>query len=177
MVEVIRLVADALADPTTGVNAQIAAMDLRAGDTRPAPIAAIVDETRTGWVSREKLPRELLSTGPILSVLQVGDAVMDGERVAVFREILVEVGIRLAAPADLSEDGTTQLLDTFRAVHRALREMLRDANADSLRRSNEVEILTTEAWRQSPLVAVLDDAVVTGTLIVTFTVRDNAPGV
>ncbi len=177
MVEVIRLVADALADASTGVNAQIATLPLRSGESAPTLIASIVDETRTGWVARGEFPRDSLASGPVLAVYQAGDVSMDGERTATHRDVVLDIGVRLIAPAELSESGTTQLLDTLRAVQRALRVMLSDAQQIALRTENSVQIQVAEVWRQTPIVAVEDDAIVTASLLATLNVRDQAPGV
>lgn len=174
MVEVLQSLADWLDDDTQGVNACAATLPRRVTDG-PLPTVRVTDETRSGWVTRGEMPREQLDAGPWVAVYQAGDAVMPGEKVATYREITVDVGVRLIAGDTASAHGTRDLHDLLRAIHRSVRGWLADAESESARIRNAVYVEISEQWRQTPVLAVEEDAVVTASLLLTLTVRDQAP--
>lgn len=171
ILETVRLCAAALADPTSGVNAQLATVPRDTGDPQPANVS-VVEETTTGWVTRDIVPQDLTVT--YVAVAQSGDLVMAGENMALYRAATVNLSVRVIAPISTSANATRALHYTTRAVQRALRVWLADASS-AARTDNQVFVEIAESWTQSPVFDAVEDRLSVVTLTLSLRVRDNAP--
>lgn len=170
LLEVIRMVADALADNTIGVNAQLVTLTVDAGDTIPTSITTIADETRNGHVAVGRYPTTL----PCLTVTLNGQVNLDGEVISDYRDAEVSIMIRYVSQDVDTPQGNSNAYYTLRAVVRALREFNRNTN-ESLRSRNGIHVLECKSLTHVQLFENIDDAYVTGGIEVTFHVRDTTP--
>jgi hypothetical protein len=170
LLETIRMVADALANNTIGVNAQLATLTVDAGDALPASIVTVADETRNGQVAVGRYPTTL----PCLTVTLNGQVELDGEVVSSYRDAEVSILIRFVTQDADTAQGNTNAYYTLRAVVKALREFNRNTN-ESLRSRNGIHVLECKSLTHVQLFENIDDAYVTGGIEVTFHVRDTTP--
>lgn len=118
--DVLRQVADWLADPVTGVNEQLLVVPQDPNEGAVPPVT-IRDETRAGWVGRGVVPRERVAGGPLLLV-RLGQEGADiplltqGE----FPRTTVPVDVWYLASRVETELVATHALQTLRAVQRVL---------------------------------------------------------
>lgn len=117
IVDLIRQVADWLADPSTGVNAQLASLPDDVGDATP-PAVTVVDSTRDAWVARGVVPREKVGAGPVLMVMLDGSApvplsTQNGHATPT-------IAVRYVARKAATDELLTEALQTLRAAGRVL---------------------------------------------------------
>jgi hypothetical protein len=172
ILETIRLLAAALADGTTGINAQLATVPRDSGDPQP-PNVTVVEETTSPWAARGVNPQEI--TTPYAVVSQAGPLVMEGEAVATYRKGRLSVAVEILSPKSASAEATRALLYTARAVQRAVRVWLADASS-ALRTDNDVYVEIAEQWTQSPVVPFAADSMTLVELQFDLLLRDTAPG-
>lgn len=117
IVDLVRQVADWLADPSTGVNVQLASLPDDVGDTTP-PNVTVADETRDAWVARGVVPREKIGAGPILIVTsdKTSRIPLSTKNGRAENTVVVRYVARKAATDELLNDA----LQTLRAVGRVL---------------------------------------------------------
>ena len=137
--EVIRAVADWLADGTYGVNAKIDTLDLDGSDVAPTDVADILDETRDGIAALRNLPDD--TTVPVLCVFMPSDAqfsaVNQGKQDADTFPVWIAYLDRDTAAADAIRDASYVL----RAVRKSLNEFHKGtAGAIAARLRNGIEI-------------------------------------
>lgn len=173
--EAIRMVAAALADPVTGVNAQLVHVPKDFEDAALAlPPVTIADQTRDAWVAR-KLVRVQghAAQFPAVAVSLATPASLDGEIFnTVFRQgelqLLIEY-VQLLADSAL---GAAAGLYTKRAILAALAAFHLD---DARRTRNRVSLLICTSIASAPVYAEREDVVTTAALQVTYQVRDLNP--
>lgn len=181
--EVVRMVADWLRDPTNGVNAQIPNVPLDEGDEMPPLIPvvesedgeapAIYDATRHEWVARRQDPPNL----PCLYITTEGPVDLNGEEMTGTyndTETGMVVAVRyLVAEADLQK-GIAAGEYTLRAVKRAMKVfMAQEHDADRTR--NFICIYALDRVSYHPVVEGVGQSRVAGALTLEFNVRDAAP--
>lgn len=170
IVETIRMVADALATGSYGVNTQLASLPLDTGDTVPANVVTIADETRDDEVAVGRFPSSL----PALVVTLDGNPTLQGDVVSGIRDGTISVVIRYLTTDVESSKSVTDTYNTLRAVARTMKTF--NSNAQSAARSrNDVQIIECLGIEVTQTFKQIDDANNTGAVRVQFRVRDVAP--
>lgn len=175
IVELLRMVADALRDPNTGVNAQLAGVPRDAADVAPPAVAEVLDASAE---DRRMEDGDKSAAGwPKLLVLEDQPSPFDGEVGTRHRDGQVRVTV-VYLPRDPGAAGVAAASSyTRRAAARAVRGLLRNDSAPA-RTRNSVYLVaavpqTGLTWRPpSDKIGELRHA---GALTWTFDVRDQAP--
>lgn len=181
--EVVRMVADWLRDPTNGVNAQIPGVPRDEGDEQPPemPVVesedgespAIYDATRHEWVARRQDPPNL----PCLYITTEGPVDLHGEELTNnYRdtESPMVVAVRyLVAETDLHK-GIAAGEYTLRAALRSIKALMAQEN-DSARTRNLVCVYALDRASYHPVTEAVGNSRVAGALTLEFSVRDAAP--
>lgn len=140
-VEVVRIIADWLADATYGVNAMLAEVPRDNGDPQPADVT-IADETRHDWVSRGVATKTVLDAGPYIAVAVYQPMTADGLDNATgftYQPGEIPIAIRdIRADSDSSAANLASGI-TMRAVRWSL-NLLRDHAHRSSRIRNLVQL-------------------------------------
>lgn len=170
MHDLIRAVADALADGTTGVNTLLSSVPKESGVAVP-PTVTVYDASRTDWVGRGRISTEEVAAGPLLLVSARGDTEILLDQPESIVRAPLDVIIRYAMQGQASDTAALQAWQTLRA---ALRCALKVSG-------------TTEVWpkrngtwidapRRAQFVTLFDhtdgDTLVVGALILTFFALD-----
>jgi len=130
ILEADRLVADWLADPTNGINAQLALVPLDGSDVKPVDLATITDETRNDTVARG----EPAAPYPSLSVSVDSVTDLDGVAQVLTRDGKLKVRMRVAVDTNVTSNAIAAVSYYLRAVLASFRVLCTDAhNAARLR--------------------------------------------
>lgn len=128
IVECVRMLADALADPTYGVTAQLALMTsgglLDVGDVVPS-LVEIQDETRDAQAASGRPVED--ETAISVSAFLVGIDITDEQRTIMYGQHLVTLGIRVDAVNPDAELSIVSLGLTLRATIACVQWWFRDA--------------------------------------------------
>lgn len=147
IVEVLRIVADALDDDEIGVNVELGTLpyDDEDDSDRPPAIEAVLDPTRDEYAAAG----EIGPTWPVLVVTQDGPVEVEPERGAKLRDHTVPVAIRYATGDANLARATRHGLYTLRALLRSL-ETLSDNEHVDRRKRNKVTLrkFTRVTWGQ-----------------------------
>jgi hypothetical protein len=171
ILETLRVVTDALAHESYGVNATLASLPLDGDDVRPEAPATIKDSTRDAIVARNRVNDEL----PSLTVLlDDGTVDMDGEVQTSYRDADINVVIQYLGKNIDSDGGLADGFYMLRAVERTIRTLMLNENAND-RTRNGIQLLQVNSIRHAPGFASANDALAAGELSVSFRVRDTAP--
>jgi len=166
ILETIRVLADALADPATGINAELEALPLDTGDSEPPKVAAVLDETR------HEVDAAL--DWPVLTVTLEAPAEVAGGVGAVYRDGTVILGVRyVTADTDMERVGQDTLY-TLRAMVRVVRGLMLNARLADRQRIG-VTVQVCQGLTYGPLEEDSGEGVATGALVAEFRVRDGAP--
>jgi len=177
--EAVRLIANALADSTIGVNALLDSVP-RLDDRRPANVQ-VYDETRHGWVSRLELneaPPEGTAL-PALIVLLGGPIQWQYKGRPTFDAPAV-----IAAPVSIAVHFLTRESNTALAVTdglivmRAVRgtlQLLTQGDCKALREMNHVRLDGSADLQQTRQFTPVEDSVLAGAIISTWTARETLP--
>lgn len=172
--EAVRIVADWLGHPSLGVNARLAVMPLDGGDPRPAPVAAILDETRHAAAAFRRFDGVPL---PALLVLVTEDAALrDGEilQPGDRADATLTVTVRYATRA---WDAATAMSDGYyvsRAVIGALRR-LHDEDQVAARTRGAIRLVSCERLTPRALAEEVEDTWLLGAVEAQYYVVDLAP--
>lgn len=178
IVEVIRLLADALAHEGYGVNAKIQSLDIYSDHDRPRAIRRVLDITRNDEVMTGNLGIDW----PLLIVPNAAEVVLEGEITTTKRDTGSGEGVR-AWVAYMSEAsrmetraGMMEALYTLRAVQQTVGEWLDNANILD-RQSHNVTVRDCLSMRVAPGVALLEtsELVVGGAIQLDLECRDLNP--
>lgn len=172
--ETVRAITDWLNHATHGVNAKLATLPLDVGDTVPADILLIVDETRNAVVARDRFPAER----PCITVRMHAEWVLEGEVMTVERnteERGLPVLIRTMVSDALTATGFRDLYYYNRAIRQSLREFLKNDYAQSHRTRNDVAITLCQRILVARPYQDEQDKDLTSAQIVYLDVCDNAP--
>jgi hypothetical protein len=176
--EPIRIVADWLADESTGydVNTQLLYVELDGGDTRPNPVT-VHDSTRHGWVARKRLSREGLNFAlPAMAVLLASQLEMEGTPpTGQHRDGEIQIAIVWVEADEEHASGTAAGLYALRAARRSLYQLNLNDYAVSHRTRGNVYLKNLASMSEGEAGMKWNDAVVTAALVTTWTVRDQAP--
>lgn len=171
----LRRITAALADPTTGVNARLAAVPLDTGDVALPTVALITEETSDPFAARGQLPEADASFPCLLVGLGDGGAEFDPHQKTGVRDGTLHVLIRYAARQTASATGAQQGYDTLRAAQACLTAWINlDPNV-ALRAKNGIAIWYCDRNQIVPLWEPVEDKVITGGLQLAYRVRDTAP--
>lgn len=173
ILELDRIVADWLADATHGVNALLASTPLDTGDSTPASIALVTDETRNGDAARGLLPA---SRPCIVVSCDVIDH-LEGQVMVVDRDGQVKLRVRIGLDNATTEGAVRDLSYYLRTVIRSLNRLF-DADAnDAVRTRNDIyletclEMKSAIAWSATQG----ETPTVTGYVFPTVQIRDTKP--
>lgn len=174
IVPVIRMVAAPLRDLVTGVNVHLAAFPLDVGDTRPEPIAAILDATRDDAVLQDPKKRRVVEWPALIVTAEV----------PVITTAPSVMGLKLDAPdmrvtvAHVTKDGDTAqaFVDAdyaLRAAAKALDVGLFAAGMEAARTRNGITILKRNSMTIEPVGAGLEGGItLTSALTLSLHVRE-----
>jgi hypothetical protein len=177
--EAVRLIANALADGTIGVNALLDAVP-RVVDRRPANVQ-VYDETRDGWVSLlelSKAPPEDVQL-PALIVL-LGGPIQWQYKGRPTRDAagVINAPISVAVHYLTSESDTAvavaDALLTLRAVRGTL-QLLTQGNFVAMRELNHVRLEGPVDMQQTRLFTPIEDTTLAGAVITTWQARETLP--
>lgn len=172
LLETIRMVTAALNNPTYGVNAQLPTLNLDSGDTTPADIPLITDETVNGEAARGRVPKE---TRPVIAVMLAEDVDVPPEEANTgIVDSEVKVDIRIATSDVETQRGATDQYYYMKAVERCMREFLNNTNAAD-RSRNGVLLESCTIMGSLRLHLPIDDEDIHGGIRVTLQVRDTQP--
>lgn len=170
IIETLRIVADALANQTYGVNAQLPLVPLDGSDPVPSNVVTIEDETRNFDVALNKAPTD---DYPQLLVALNNEVEMQGQVVSSVRESTVEVIIQYVALGVQTDTAIRDGYYTMRAVTKCITDLFDNAN-ESARTRNGVHAQELMSMRHGNSVTYEQDAKVSISLILTILVRDVA---
>lgn len=179
--EILRIIADELADGTHGVNALLSTVPRDAGDPEPPALHAIYDETRKGWLARGELPEELKAAteNPFLVVTMLGDLDFGGRSRpsndagglvrATFR-----VTVQYVTHQAFTERGEQDGLYTGRAVRSVLQQLFSPARA-AARERNGVQLEVLQNITELNVFETIEDRTVIANIVVlTGTARETS---
>lgn len=181
--EVVRTIAEAMADPVTGINAILAGVPRDAGDPAP-PLVTIYEETTDDWVADRQLPHELLEAdvagGAALLAIGVASETdfQNGDGTAEVRAaddtgevtLVIYYGTATSAPALAVRDA----LYTMRAVRRWFNWFFQNDQGQA-RERNSVELLAMPRKRTGRIKVDPKDTPFAIAFFPTIAARDFAP--
>lgn len=166
-VDPVRMVADWLEDPTYGVNAMLAALDLDGSDPVPANVV-IADATRDLEVAFGRLP----ATRPCVTVALYQVPSIDprppqGDA----RDYKPQILIRYGATDDQTEVGVRSRDYTLRAILQSLDRFHRDEHVAS-RQRNQIQLIAAEEISMLAAYAPIEGGELTAAFLVRYWARD-----
>ncbi len=173
ILESARMVADWLSDGTHGVNVLLASTPVDAGDSVPANLQSIADETRDGNVARGQLPELMPGIAVTIDVIKN----LDGQVTQVTRDGQVKVRIRVGVVNADTENGVRDVSYYLRTAMRSLRKMFDQSVTAPMRTRNNIylesclEMLEQIVWTKDQP----DTTFVTGYILATLQLRDLTP--
>lgn len=167
-----RMVSDWFAGTTYGFNALLASTPLDSGDSRPASLATITNETEDGNTARGELPA--LKPALTVAVDQITD--LDGQVMTVTRDGRLKLRIRIGVDNADSAAAMRDLSYYLRTALRSWKVFTSDAhNADRTRNNIYLEtcheITTAIAWTPDKA----GNSTLSGYLFPIVQLRDLAP--
>lgn len=177
-IEMNRALTDFLNDPIAGVNAQLDIMATEdlfdAGDTQPADIDTIVDETRDIQVARRSPPLEASGDDkPSLSVFILEAVPFTPPEVAQNqRDATIQIAIRYYIREPETDAAFRDAYYYSRAVAKTIKVFNRN---DPARTRNNVVIRQMDDMRFEPLFQELPDIGLNWYYLLTYKVRDQRP--
>ena len=172
VLETLRMVQAGLASTSYGVNVQIASGSFANGDTGPAQVATILDETRSAELAQGILPTGMSVPAVVITLNNSPDLAPEVE--SGNRDAHIELAITVAVRDPNTETANTNTYYTLRAVEKALRQFLSNAHSAD-RALNSIQIVNATGMIHNKQFKNPDDGLITGSLVVTFLVRDIAP--
>lgn len=170
ILEVIRMVADALGHDEYGVNAKIAALPVDEGDSAPSTVVTIADETRNGDVARGRFP----SGRPCLTVMLHQSVELDPEKQQGIRDGEVDVVIRMVVEDVESENGNRDTYYVLRAVKQTIAAFMDNANVAD-RSRNDIQIKQVLGMQAVTQFQRVEDGIITAAIVLKLAVRDIQP--
>lgn len=170
----IRMLADRLADLTTGVNAELGNVQYDGTDVQPAAVA-VYEETTTGWLARRQVPVPDQVVLPAVAVGLLQEFEVEGQVMTINRDATAVPFIVFYVGQDSkSEDGLRDACYVMRAVLRSLRGYFDDANLAG-RTRNGVNIEGCASMRLTAARGLLGEAEATVAVLVSCQMRDTDP--
>lgn len=179
--EILRMIADELRDPTHGVNALLPTVPRDAADPQPPLLKNVYDETRTGWLARGELPEELrvVAENPFLVVTMLGDLDVGGrsrpsEHAGGLVRATFRVTVQYVTHEALTELGEQDGLYTGRAVRSVLQTLFGPSRA-AARARNGVQMEVLQNITELNVFDSVEDKTVIGNIVVlTGTARETS---
>lgn len=170
ILETIRMVADALATGSYGVNTQLASIPV-GSDSTPPSILLIADETRNDEVAVGRYPEEY----PCLVVTLDGNVELMGEVISDYRDAKqVTVMVRYVQSNIDTAQARTDTYYTLRAVQKCLRTFFSNLHAED-RSLNDIQVIECLSMTHVPMFENINDTMVTSGIRITMFVRDTTP--
>ena len=170
ILETIRLVANALATGSYGVNTQLSSLTLDVGDTVPPSLVTVVDETRNDEVAVGRYPE----TYPCLVVTLDGSVELQGEVTSNYRDAEVTVMVRYVQSNIETAQARTDCYYTLRAVQKCLKTFFSNLQAAD-RSKNNVQVIECLSFEHVPMFENINDTMVTSGIRIKMFVRDITP--
>ncbi|HMG19598.1 MAG TPA: hypothetical protein VK573_12805 [Gemmatimonadales bacterium] len=182
-IELVRMTAAWLMDPTYGVNAKIPGVERDAGDAVPPDIAAwtpeagpatiaVFNEEDHEWVVDKKAP----PASPALYVMGEGEIEMIGEVMTIQRRTTRDVPILIRYITDRSDKVVAKRDGEYtgRAIVRSLRELMRNGNFAARTRNNVcIEFMGSVSY--VPMVEAVGSCRSMGAVVAFYRAIDAAP--
>lgn len=168
---ILRLIADWLADSTTGINAHLASLDYDGSDAAPSNVT-VVDETRSGKVARREFTNEL--SGEVW-VYRASAYTWDagGDNQGRHDTPDLDVAIHYFDRTAVSETGMRNDMYVHGAIMKSLRNLQQGSTAARTR--NTAQLLRLASFRREPTAQTEDGVIVAGALVVTVQARETNP--
>lgn len=180
--ELVRLIANALADATHGVGAVLAQVPRSAGDALPAT-PTVYDETRDDWAALEEMPETLpddLEFPCLVVTLGQASVTFDPARARASRTALAQgefegaINVHYFTKNSQAASARNAARYTLRAVRGAI-AVLWDPTRAADRELNKVKLETLVAMNAVSLFQPLEDVVVSGACAIQVRGRELAP--
>jgi hypothetical protein len=171
ILESIRITADALADATIGVNAQLDSLSRDPGDPEPTHIVKVKDVTRDEDAAKETMGLDW----PILVVTADLPAQAEGEVGTIYRDA-ASVPVRIlyvTGDADAAQ-AVREGLYVTRAIVKTIRELMRNENR-SMATRNGIVVMATNSVTWGQLIQELPEGMITAQVVADYQVRDTQP--
>lgn len=166
-VDPVRMVADWLDDPTNGVNAMLAALDLDGSDPAPANVT-LFDSTTSMEVAFGRLP----ATRPCVAVSLYNVQSIDPRPVqGDARDYKPSILIRFGDTEDQTEVGLRNRDYTLRAILQSLDRFHRDENV-AARQRNQIQLLAAEDTQMLAAFSPIENGELTACFLVRYWARD-----
>lgn len=166
-VDPVRMVADWLASPTSGVNAMLAALDLDGADPVP-PTVTVYDATNNLEVAFGRIP----ATRPCVTVSMYRVSDIDPRPVqGDARDFKPELLVRFGDTDDQTEIGVRNRSYTLRAILQSLDRFHRDENV-AARQRNQVQLIAADAIQLLAAYTPIESGELTACYLVRYWARD-----
>ena len=175
MIELLRLVSDALGHASYGINAKIPGVPRVSPDTVPPNVATVLDEFEDPELARGVLPEPSATVPyPLVAVFLAGDVDLEGETPTGRQDGQVEIAVQYAALLADTKQGNQDAAYTSRAIRRSVRTWMDNTNATA-RTTNSLSLISLTAQRVSKPRHEENGKLVVLTVVNRFDVRDSAP--
>lgn len=173
ILEVDTMLSDWFKDATNGANALLPSTLRTNGHPQPANFALITDETQDGDVARGDLPGTL----PCIAVSLDRVDNLDGQVEVITADGKAHVRIRVGLENPISADAVRDLSYYLRTVTRSFRRFMATDSGDPARLRNGIYLETCDELKEAIVWAKDQNgtATVTGYVLATIQLRDNAP--
>ena len=168
--ETIKLYTNALRHPTYGVNAQLLALPLEDGASRPDPFQLITNELENGTVAR----RYVNVDEPNISVALAQPADLDPAVITTVRDAEITLAVNITLANTDTEVGHDNTYTVMRAIERATAAFLKPANAAD-HQLNAIEVYQCTRMTHEVTDAYEESTPLVGVLTLSFKVRDTLP--
>lgn len=182
-IELVRMTAAWLKDPTYGVNAKIPGVERDVGDAQPpdlaawtpdggAPTIAVFNEEDHEWVVDKKAP----PASPALYVMGEGEIELIGEVMTIQRRTTRDVPILIRYITDKADKVLAKVDGEYtgRAIVRSLRDLMRQAN-ENARKRNNICIESMISVSYVPMVEAVGSCRSMGAVVAFYRAIDAAP--
>lgn len=175
LLEPLRIVADWIANPVHGTNAELRLLPRDVADVALVPFVTVYDASRHAWVSRAEITAETPGMKlPALAVLAQDDVTMDGEIGSVFRDGRVNLAIAYLTDEPESAEAMGNALYTLRATARSLAGLLANG-AEASRERNQIVLRACSTMRLGLLHQARGAVTMIAALVLAVDLRDLAP--
>ena len=171
--EALQILTDWFNDVAYGVNVKLAGVPRTAGDSVPAQLQLIADETRNLEAAIGRMPADEADYPCLLLSQPPEGNALDPHGHVGIRDSSITLWIRYGAMTAAAAAGTSAWHYTMRAIERSLEELFRQD--DSARELNSVQLYFIEAATTYPADPMTGDKVITGALQLRLRMRDIAP--
>jgi hypothetical protein len=168
ILQAIRIIDAALRDATIGLAAQIAALSIEAGDTRPT-VPTIYNETQHGQAARDQAPD---GTGPWLLIAS-GDMSERLPTVQPVRDGTVQILIRYVIRSQLTPQAVVSAAYTLDALRLTMASLCTTAAGNAVRSRGPIQVVDCTDLQAARLTAPVEADPVTWGMAFTVRCRDT----